>query len=92
MEGNINKFKNQNIVLEDRSKMSVSGVEQVDSFNENIISLSTIKGGMNIKGSDLNISNLNLEDGKVKISGLINSIEYISKEGEPKGILGKIFR
>lgn len=92
MEGNINKFKNQNIVLEDRSKMSVSGVEQVDSFNEHTINLSTIKGGMSIKGEDLNISNLNLEDGKVKISGLINSIEYISKEGEPKSILGKIFR
>ena len=37
-------------------------------------------------------SNLNLEDGKVKVSGLINSLEYISKEGEPKGILGKIFK
>lgn len=92
MEGNINKFKNQNIVLEDRSKMSVSGVEQVNSFNENTISLWTIEGEMNIKGEDLNISNLNLEDGKVKISGLINSIEYIGKDGEHKGILGKIFR
>lgn len=92
MEGNINKLKNQNIVLEDRSKMSISGVEQVDSFDENRIILSTIKGGISIKGGDLNISNLNLEDGKVKVSGLINSVEYISKEGEPKGILGKIFK
>ena len=92
MEENINKFKNQNIVLEDRSRMSISGVEQVDSFDENKIILSTIKGGMSIKGEDLNISNLNLEDGKVKVTGLINSLEYISREGVPKSILGKIFK
>ena len=92
MEGNINKFKNQNIVLEDREIMSISGVEQVESFDENKIILSTIKGGISIKGEDLNISNLNLEDGKVKVSGLINGMEYFSKEGAPKGILGKIFK
>lgn len=86
------RFKNQNVIMEDRSKMSISGVEQVDSYNDNTIILSTIKGGMNIKGEGLNISKLNIEDGSVRISGLINSVTYISKEGEPKNFMAKIFK
>lgn len=85
-------FKNQNIAIEDRSRISISGVENVDSFNDNTIVLSTIKGGLSIKGEDLNISKLNLEEGSVKISGQINSLTYISKEGAPKNFMGKIFK
>ncbi len=85
-------FKTQNIHIEDRNRISISGVEQVDSFNETTILLSTIKGELSIKGEELNISKLNLDDGSVKISGMINSISYISKEGAPKNFIGKIFK
>lgn len=86
------QFKTQNIVIEDRNFVSITGVEQVDSFNDNTIILNTIKGGLSIKGENLNVASLNLDDGKVKISGLINSIVYISKEGTPKNLIGKIFK
>ena len=85
-------YKNQNIVIEDRNRISISGVEQVDSFNDTTIVLSTIKGGLSIKGEELNISKLNLDEGSVKISGTINSLIYISKEGVPKNFIGKIFK
>lgn len=84
--------KTQNIIIEDRNLISLTGVEQVDSFNENTIILSTIKGGLSIKGEGLNMSKLNLDDGSVKISGLVNSVIYISKEGAPKNFIGKIFK
>ncbi|MDD2446954.1 MAG: YabP/YqfC family sporulation protein, partial [Tissierellia bacterium] len=48
-ENKINS-KSQNILIEDRNKATISGVEQVDSFNDNSIVLSTIKGGLSIKG------------------------------------------
>lgn len=85
-------FKNQNIVIEDRNKMTISGVELVDSFNESTIILTTVKGGISIKGENLNINKLNLDDGSVKITGLINSLIYISKEGAPKNLMAKIFK
>ena len=85
-------FKSQNIVIEDRNKMTISGVELVDSFNESTIILSTVKGGISIKGENLNINKLNLDDGSVKITGLINSLIYISKEGAPKNLMAKIFK
>ena len=84
--------KTQNIVIEDRSNISISGVDQVDSFNDNTIVLSTVKGGLSIKGEGLNVSKLNLDEGNVKITGLINSLAYISKEGTPKNLMGKIFK
>jgi sporulation protein YabP len=86
------QFKSQNIVIEDRNLVTITGVEQVDSFNENTIILATTKGGLSIKGENLNMSKLNLDEGSVKISGLINSIVYITKEGAPKNLIGKIFK
>lgn len=84
--------KAQNILIEDRNNITISGVEQVDSFNENTIILSTIKGGLSIKGENLNVSKLNLDEGNVRITGTVNSLTYISKEGAPKNLMGKIFK
>ena len=89
---NRHNAKTQNILIEDRNNVTISGVEQVDSFNENTIILSTIKGGLSIKGENLNVSKLNLDEGNVKISGTVNSLTYISKEGAPKNLMGKIFK
>ena len=86
-------FKNQNILVEDRNRVTITGVEQVDSFNDNTIILRTIKGGMVIKGEGLNVGKLNLDDGNIKIDGIINGISYIDKELSQKGnIIGKIFK
>lgn len=82
----------QNIIIEDRRLLNLSGVEQVDSFNDNTIVLTTVKGRLSIKGEELNVSKLNLDEGKVEIDGLINSLTYLSKEGEPKNLIGKIFK
>lgn len=86
------RFRNQNIVLEDREKMTITGVEQVESYNDNTIILTTVKGGITIKGEGLNISKLNLDEGSVKIDGKINGVNYMTKEVAPKNIIGKIFK
>lgn len=92
MSENKLSLKPQNITLEDRERLNITGVNNVDSYNENTIILSTIKGGLNIKGENLNISKLNLDDGSLKISGTINSLIYISKEGAPKNLLERLFK
>lgn len=86
-------FKNQNIFLEDRKKLNITGVEQVESFNDNTIVLITVKGGITIKGENLNINKLNLDDGNVKIEGNINGIVYSNKEISRKGnLFEKMFK
>ncbi|SDY57309.1 sporulation protein YabP [Proteiniborus ethanoligenes] len=88
-------LKSNNIILEDREKLGISGVEYVESFNDNTIILFTSKGGLTIKGASLNISKLNLDDGNVTIQGIINSLNYTNKElsaNKGGGLLGKMFK
>ena len=86
-------FKNQNIFIEDRNKVTITGVEQVDSFNDNTIILRTVKGGMTIRGEGLNVGKLNLDNGNININGIINGIIYNNKDSsQRKNIIGKIFK
>lgn len=92
MEDNI---KSQNLILEDREKLNISGVEHVESFNEEQIVVDTIRGSLIIKGESLNISKLNLEDGNVKIEGMFESLIYSNKsasDSKGNGFLSKIFK
>lgn len=87
---------NQNIVLENRKKMSISGVEDVLSFNEESIVLNTTLGIINIKGEGLHINKLNLDDGEVNVEGNIISLQYVGNKEDVKakgrGILGKMLK
>ena len=84
-----------NVILENRKKVSVSGVDDVESFNEDEIVLHTEDHGVLVlKGSDLHINKLNVDSGDVSITGEINSMEYIAVSLKSKGggLLGKMFR
>jgi sporulation protein YabP len=88
-------MKLQNLSLENREKLNISGVEQVESFNESQIVIYTVRGSLTIKGESLNISKLNLEDGNVKIEGMIESLAYSNKTstGSKEGsFLKKMFK
>ncbi|MTI71263.1 MAG: sporulation protein YabP [Firmicutes bacterium] len=95
MEGSKTTNINQSIIMENREKLSISGVEHVDSFDDNTIVVATVKGLMTIKGESLNISKLNLDDGNVKIEGTINIIEYSKSQtskSKNSGLLKKMFK
>lgn len=86
------RIKSQDINIEDRKKIRVTGVENVESFNDNTIVLKTINGGLIIKGEELNINNLNVEDGNLNIIGKINGVNYSARDISSKGILEKLFK
>ena len=84
-----------NIIMENRRKLSVSGVEDVESFDEDSIILYTHAGLMTIKGCDLHINKLSVETGEVAIEGEISSVTYSDDEmskGHGAGFLSKLFR
>ncbi len=74
-----------NVILEDRSRLSVSGVEDVDSFDEQRIILKTAKGVLILRGSELHIDKLSLETGELAVTGLITDLGY--EETAPGGSL-----
>jgi sporulation protein YabP len=90
-----NNTAGQIITMENRKKISATGVEDVQHFSDNSITLSTSLGVLNIKGQNMHITRFSLEDGKLIIDGDIDSMTYIqgqkSKENEG-GVLKKIFK
>lgn len=82
-----------NLIMENRRRLSVSGVSDVESFNEDEIILHTDMGGLMIKGTGLHINKLSVEIGEVSLEGDIDGIDYVeTKKNKGAGILSRMFR
>ena len=92
-KSNINNSTNvvQNVILENREKLSISGVLD---FDDQIVILETELGLLTIKGDNLRINKLSLDTAEVIIDGEVYNIGYSEKDTNQKsgGFLGKIFR
>ena len=66
----------QNIILEGRKKLSVSGIEDIDSFDEFSAVIFTSMGLIEVKGKDIHMNKLNLESGEIVLEGEFDSIVY----------------
>ena len=79
-----------------RGSLEVCGVEDVISFDEQAVVLSTVCGSMEITGNALHIHILNIEQGIVAMNGRIDSIVYFSDSSGEKdsknGFFSKLFR
>lgn len=81
-----------NIVLEDRKHLTVSGVKDVDSFDEmNIVALTAL-GEMTVSGSNLRINRFSTDVGELAIDGDICAITYSENTHEQGGFFSRIFR
>jgi len=77
----------QMLVLESRKKLTVDGVSNIDSFDDDYLEISTNLGKMIIEGKDLKIEELRQENTKIVLTGDISGIFY--KENRiKKGIFG----
>ena len=75
---NFNTF--QNIVLENREKLNVTGINDVFSFDDQIIIIETELGLLTIKGEDLKINKLSLDTSDFIVEGRIDSLNYSNQE------------
>lgn len=84
----------QNIVLENREKLNITGVLDVLSFDDQIVILETELGLLTVKGENLRINKLSLDTSEVTIDGTIYQLAYSEKDSMEKGssFLGKIFK
>ncbi len=83
----------QNIILENRGKLSVSGVIDILTFDEEEITLDTHLGMLVIKGSELKVEKLSLDTGEIVAKGTFDNISY-QQDTAPKkeGFFKSIFR
>ena len=87
------KNSNHLIKLNARETLFADGVEDVESFAEDKIIAYTTEGQMTVKGAELKINRLSVEDGQLEIQGIIDSIEYQdTHQGSGQSLWSKIFR
>ena len=86
--------RKSSLSLEDRKKLTLSGVLEVVNFDDEKISLNTILGNLAIKGEELKMNKLDVQNGDVIIMGYISSMIYSGKDGKKskESIIKKIFK
>ncbi|MBQ1281105.1 MAG: sporulation protein [Oscillospiraceae bacterium] len=73
----------QKLTLDDRSRLGVSGVQDIESFDENTVVLSTCRGTLIVRGRELHLRQLSVEGGNVAVDGTVDALifEESRKEG-----------
>ncbi|SFP26775.1 sporulation protein YqfC/sporulation protein YabP,TIGR02892 [Oscillibacter sp. PC13] len=74
-----------------REQLTISGVEDVERFDEAGIVMSTSAGTLVITGEDLHIGKLSLDGGELHVDGRIDSISYEDGGREQGGFLRRLF-
>jgi len=84
------------VTITNREQVSIGGVIHVDSFDDQEIVVDTDLGNLNLKGEDLHIKQLNLDEGLLDIEGVVNSVTYTvrakGRGAKAKNILERILR
>jgi sporulation protein YabP len=82
------------VKLTNRKNLEISGVKEVDSFDNEEFLLETVQGYLIIRGQNLQLKNLDTGSGNVTIKGRVYELSYIDEvSGEKaKGFFSKLFR
>ena len=80
------------VTLDGRDRLTVSGVEDVDRFDENEIVMNTAEGVLIVSGENLHIDKLSLDGGELHVDGRVDALSYedagLSRGG---GLLSRLF-
>lgn len=87
----------QNIHLENREKLNISGVKDVLSFDDQMVILETELGLLTIKGENLRINKLSIDTLDVSIDGKVSTLIYSESDPNKRGVksgsfLNKLFK
>ncbi len=80
------------LTLDNRGKLTVTGDSDVESFDETIVTIHTVRGSLVIRGSELHLQMLSLESGQVCIEGDIDSLVYENDGAAGGGFFSRLFR
>lgn len=79
------------LILDGRSRLFITGVSDVDSFDENGVSCKTSRGMLIVRGSGLRVDKLSLEGGELSIEGQVDSLVY-EDTAPAGGFWSRLFR
>lgn len=86
-----NRQEPHELRLDNREKLTVTGVREVESFDENAVTLHTARGLLLIHGEDLRLRSLSGEGGQVAVTGTIDALSYEEAQ-KAGGFFRRLFR
>lgn len=86
------RMAEHHVILEGRTSLTVSGVEEVESFDENTILMATLGGRLAVRGEELHIEKLSLEGGDLKVEGRVDGVTYEDDGQERGSFWSRLFR
>ena len=89
-DGRLMSTAGHQIVLDGRQTLTVSGVEEVESFDENTIVMITVKGTLVVRGEGLHIEKLSLDGGDLRVEGRVDSLSYEDEGRERGGLFARL--
>ena len=79
------------LTLDSRSRLSVTGVLEVESFDETEILLTSTRGPLSIRGQGLRLQQLSIDGGQVLVDGSVDSIVYEQETHASGGFFARLF-
>ena len=82
-----------NVIMESRRKLSISGVTEIDSFDEQTVVLFCETGELAIRGEGLHINRVDVDTGELSLEGTrIDGLSYADNLSSRGGFFSKLFR
>ncbi|MBQ1950202.1 MAG: sporulation protein YabP [Clostridia bacterium] len=79
------------LIMQERSRLELTGVSDVDSFDDATVTAYTSLGELTVRGRQLHVRQLNLESGSLSVEGQIDALSYT--DTAPRGgFFGRLFR
>ncbi|MCL2487878.1 MAG: sporulation protein YabP [Oscillospiraceae bacterium] len=80
------------LILQDRRLLTISGVSDVDSFDELAVVVYTDLGELTVRGINLHINRLNVDTGELTMEGTVESLTYTELQSRSGGFFSRLFR
>ena len=81
-----------NLILEERGSLTVTGVEDIDSFDDQTVVIYTGLGELTVRGNQLHIERIDLQAGELELQGQVDSMTYTDQPAARGGFFARIFR
>lgn len=94
MDNQATPQKKHEVRMTNRKDVEINGIKELDSFDSEEFLLETMMGYLIVRGTNLQLKNLNVEEGVVQITGKVYEMTYVDEQhGEKaKGLFSKLFR
>ncbi len=79
------------VTLDSRNRLNMTGIKEVESFDEGMVVLHTTRGTLVVRGEGLHLQLLSLDGGQVHVDGRVDSMTYEDTGNQSGGFLARLF-